>query len=72
VDLAEEEFELLRYACAYHTSGMTEADITVQTCWDADRLDLGRIGVMPDPRRLCTDAAKESSTIEWACRQSRK
>ena len=72
VDLSEEEFELLYHACAYHTSGMTEGDITVQTCWDADRLDLGRIGIMPDPRRLCTGAAREASTIEWAYRQSRK
>jgi uncharacterized protein len=72
VDLPDEEFDLLHYACTYHTSGMTEADITVQTCWDADRLDLGRIGIMPDPRRLCTGAAKEASTIEWAYRQSRK
>lgn len=72
VDLSVEEFELLHYACAYHTSGMTEADITVQTCWDADRLDLGRISIMPEPRRLCTNAAKKASTIEWAYRQSRK
>lgn len=72
VALSMEEFELLHYACAYHTSGMTEADITVQTCWDADRLDLGRIGIMPEPRLLCTDAAKEASTIEWTYRQSRK
>ena len=72
VDLSNEDFELLRYACAYHTSGMTEADITVQTCWDADRLDLGRIGIRPDPRRLCTDAARVATTIEWAYRQSRR
>ena len=28
----------------------TEADITIQTCWDSDRLDLGRVGMMPEPR----------------------
>ena len=72
VDLSQEGFELLHYACVYHTSGMTEADITVQTCWDADRLDLGRIGIMPDPLRLCTEPAKDASTIEWAYRQIRK
>ena len=49
VTLPDDEFELLRYACAFHTDGLIEADVTVQTCWDADRLDLGRIGVMPDP-----------------------
>ncbi len=65
------EIELLRYACANHSAGLIEADITVQTCWDADRLDLGRIGVRPDARWLCTPAAKQPELIEWAYRQSR-
>lgn len=72
LNLADEAFELLRFACEFHTNGLTEADITVQTCWDADRLDLGRVGISPDPHRLCTDAAKEASMIDWAYRQSRK
>lgn len=46
------------------------ADITVQTCWDADRLDLGRVGIRPDPDRLCTSAAKESDLLEWAYARS--
>lgn len=69
--LSEKEFELLRFACEYHTDGLTEADITIQTCWDADRLDLGRVGIRPDPRHLCTPAARESAMIEWAIFQSR-
>ena len=69
--LSEKELELLRFACEYHTDGLTEADITIQTCWDADRLDLGRVGIRPDPRYLCTPAARESTLIEWAYRQSR-
>jgi uncharacterized protein len=72
VTLADDAFELLRFACEFHTNGLTEADITVQTCWDADRLDLGRVGISPDPRRLCTDAAKRAAMIDWAYRQSRK
>ena len=35
------EMNLLVEACTGHSDGHTEADITVQTCWDADRLDLG-------------------------------
>ena len=72
LDLPDSEFELLRFACERHTDGLTEADVTIQTCWDADRLDLGRIGNRPDPRRLCTPAAKESATIDWAVAQSRR
>lgn len=62
---------LLAYACAHHTAGRTEGDVTVLTCWDADRLDLGRIGIRPDPRRLCTEAARDPGVIEWAWRRSR-
>ncbi len=69
--LKDEDFELLAYACEHHTDGLTEADVTIQTCWDADRLDLGRIGISPDPAYLCTDAAKQADIIEWAYRRSR-
>ena len=48
------------------TDGGTEADVTVQTCWDADRLDLGRVGIRPHPRYLCTPAARSAEVIEWA------
>lgn len=71
INVTDEEFELLAYACAYHSDGLTDADITVQTCWDADRLDLGRVGTKPDPRYLCTDAAKDPAMIEWAYQRSR-
>lgn len=64
--VSREQADLLAYACEHHSRGNNEADITVQVCWDADRLDLGRIGIRPDPRYLCTAAARESSVIEWA------
>ena len=56
--ISGEEAELLAYACRHHSDGLIEADVTVQTCWDADRLDLGRVGIRPDPERLCTAVAK--------------
>ena len=64
------ETELLIEACTYHSDGFTEADITVQTCWDADRLDLGRVGIRPSPDRLCTEAAKRDYVIEKAYQRS--
>lgn len=66
VHLSDAAFALLRVACADHTTGTIEADVTIQTCWDADRLDLGRVGIVPEPARLCTAAAKESAMREWA------
>jgi uncharacterized protein len=70
--LPAEKLDRLVYACAYHSDGLTQADVTIQTCWDADRLDLGRIGVKPDPRHLCTDAARDPAVIEWAFLRSRE
>jgi uncharacterized protein len=69
-DLPDSDFELLYEACAYHTDGLTAGDVTVQTCWDADRLDLSRVGITPRPSRLCTDAAKDPRVIEWADRRA--
>jgi len=42
----------------------------VQTCWDADRLDLGRVGKMPRRDLLCTEAAKDRRVIAWANRRA--
>lgn len=64
--LSDPDFDLLYAACVGHTNGKTDADITVQTCWDADRLDLGRVGICPHSSRLCTDTAKKSDILKWA------
>lgn len=66
IDLADHEFKLLYGACEGHTHERTHPDITIQTCWDADRLDLGRVGIQPHPSRLCTEAAKQSEMLKWA------
>jgi uncharacterized protein len=63
IDLDEDEFALLIAAMEGHTSGRDHDDVTVCTCWDADRLDLARVGITPDPARLCTDAACDPETI---------
>lgn len=65
-ELSDEDFQLLYDAIARHADGGTQADMTVQTCWDADRLDLGRVGMMPHPAKLCTEAAKKPEVLKWA------
>jgi uncharacterized protein len=65
-DLPDADFAVLYRACEWHTHGRTDPDVTVQTCWDADRLDLGRVGIVPSPRYLCTPAAKSPAVIDWA------
>lgn len=64
VTLDDFRFNLLFEACRLHTAGLTAGDPTIQACWDADRLDLGRAGIVPDPGRLCSDAAR--SLLDWA------
>jgi uncharacterized protein len=64
VHLDDERFELLFEACRLHTDGLVTGDPTLMACWDADRLDLGRVGITPRPHRLCTDAAR--GLLDWA------
>jgi len=69
-ELPDDDFELLFTACNCHTTPQSHVDITVQTCFDADRLDLARLGKMPDPKYLCTDIAKTPDMIFWANERS--
>ncbi len=70
--LSDGDFDLLYQACRDHTDGTTAADITVQTCWDADRLDLGRVRIALDRKYLCTEAARDPTVMIWADRRSRE
>jgi hypothetical protein len=40
--------------------------ISAQECWDANRLDLGRMSIKPAPHRLCTAATKSVDVLEGA------
>jgi uncharacterized protein len=68
-ELADEDFDLLVHACNLHTEGRLDGDITVRTCWDADRLDLGRVGTTPRPEKLCTEAARNAGLLKWAIKR---
>lgn len=69
-DLPPAGLELLAAACRGHSDGLMEGDVTVLTCWDADRLDLGRAGIVPRADLLCTDAARDPVVLEWAYKRS--
>ena len=53
------QLDILQYACFEHTNGLVSSDPTVGVCWDADRLDLPRVGIQPDPARFSTGRALE-------------
>jgi uncharacterized protein len=59
VDLSDTSFSLLITACEGHTDEGYHDDVTIQTCWDADRLDLGRVGLIPNPDRMCTGIGRQ-------------
>jgi uncharacterized protein len=71
-ELEAEDFGLLTQACDLHTEGYLDGDITLQTCWDADRLDLGRVGIIPRPEKLCTHGARDRDFLNWAIDRSEK
>ena len=70
IEVDEIELEMLMEACEGHSDGRLVADVTVMTCWDADRLDLGRVGIMPDPDRLCNHQSRNPQLLEAAYRRS--
>ena len=62
-DLGDWEFDQLYYACQWHTDQRFSEDLTIGICWDADRLDLPRVGIDPEVSFLNTGYAKELAEI---------
>lgn len=54
-DFTDEEVALLEKACRYHTTEQRTGIPTVDICFDADRLDLGRVGIVPNPKLMATE-----------------
>lgn len=53
-EITDEQFEKLFHACTHHTTERHNGDPTIDTCYDADRLDLGRVGFTLDPEKMAT------------------
>jgi uncharacterized protein len=58
IGLSEERLDLLDLACRDHTSGTTTDEPTIGACWDADRLDLVRLGVDIDNAAMSTEPGR--------------
>ena len=56
--LSDNQFKQLKDACKGHTVGQRPDCITINTCWDADRLDIGRVGIVPNSKYLYNYEAK--------------
>ena len=69
--LDDTQFAELASACEGHTAGPGEdADITVLTCMDADRLDIPRVGMAIKPDLLFTGAGRSPDMLSWAGRRA--
>jgi uncharacterized protein len=60
--LESERLELLEYAIRHHTGGRVSDEPTIGTCWDADRLDIGRVGIIPHERYMSTAPGKRRAS----------
>lgn len=59
----QNSLELLSVACEFHHQGATTDDLTVGTCWDADRMDLTRVGAVPRPELMSTEVGKSFARL---------
>jgi len=58
IHISDDRFNLLLAACRDHTDGHTTDNPTIGCCWDADLLDLTRVGIRPKRRYFSTEAAR--------------
>lgn len=74
LELEHDRIELLADTCTRHDKGFVSDDPTVGVCWDADRLNLWRVGIKPKPSLLSTahaptlideSAAYHGMRLEW-------
>lgn len=63
--LSHHQQALLARAVSHHNNpAVSPRDITVAACWNADRLDLGRVGITPREDLLCA-AALPPREVWW-------
>lgn len=69
-EVTNEEMWQLQQALSLHSDGLVVKDPTIGACWDADRLDLARVGLRPDPQYLCHDFSKQKQVLNEAIARS--
>lgn len=57
--LSDEQIRLLKEACRLHTTTQKTGNPTVDACFDADRLDLWRADIIPDPEKMATEKGRK-------------
>ena len=57
--LTDQQFALLKEAIKKHTSHRRTGIPTIDACFDADRLDLVRVGFWPNPEKMASEKGKQ-------------
>ena len=67
--LKPSQLDTLCFAMQHHSGGEVSTNATIQTCWDSDRLDLGRVGIKPSAQYISEEAsAFIDLAYEWSIR----
>jgi len=71
--LQAKQLDILCFALKHHSGGEVSTNATIQTCWDADRLDLGRVGIFLSPQFLSQEAnIFIDLAYDWSTQASRR
>lgn len=57
--LNDQQIALLKEAVEKHTSHHHCSSPTINACFDADRLDLIRVGIRPDPKKMASEKGRQ-------------
>lgn len=57
--ITKDQLKILKFSCEFHNDGKTSDDATIACCYDSDRLDLIRVGTVPEKKYLSTKRAKD-------------
>lgn len=72
-ELKPAQLDRLAHAIRHHSGGEVSTDATIQSCWDADRLDLGRVGITPHQDYLSREgAARIEAAYRWSRASNRR
>ena len=67
--LKPSQLDTLCFAMQHHSGGEVSTNATIQTCWDSDRLDLGRVGIKPSAQYISEEASGFIDlAYEWSIR----
>ena len=66
------QMQQLTEACRDHSMGHLSKDLTIQACWDADRLDVGKLDNMPNHTYPATNIASDPKFVKTAIERAKE